>query len=101
MSDETKALIRECLDMVDFDVIHSYMHLTRWEWQGRGVPSKDEIIECARSLLTDAAQRLEGSDDCTSFMVSSGGFTAKAYHGETGLSLALGFYIQSGSAGDI
>ena len=78
--------IMDIMDNFDFEKVHSVMKFLNWKWvyskSEDGIPTIDELKNCAATLLIDAIT------DATSF--STGGFKAEYYDG----SITLLFCIE-------
>ena len=78
-----KKQIDKIMNEFEFRRVHRCMTATNWTWQNKGVPTIEQLKECALELLQDCRRKR----DCS---LATGGFIVSC----DGSYLTLTFYIE-------
>ena len=84
MEKHTIEEINRILERFDFEKVHAYMKLTKWEWQGK-IPTLLQLKNTASSLLYRAHAEL--TPEKKNYSTGTGGFSVYSF--EYGMKLTF------------
>ncbi len=91
--------IPDIMERFNFENVHKTMTMLGWTWQGRGVPTIEELRESAYAQLTGCIDEFEkrGRPKC-GMLYATGGFQAMIFCFGDEPELQLVFYVDSARA---